>query len=583
LNWLTRLTRPGPLDVYFRKLDDRALAHAEQVFFGGLRLSNGTYKTTLSHRLDDVNELAAEVLPRGRRLRVMDVGASSGITTAEWSEQLARMGVDHELVAGDLVVSGDLLTLGRSAAALWQEDGHPLAVQLGRRCIYLGRRIPGMSAARSALAAIHRLLVMHLPRSTDGAPPVAWALRRRRVALVSRRLAARPAVRLVVDDIAQSGRFAGEFDVCRAANVLNRSCFSDRELRAMAYNLRDRLAPGGVLIVCRTERAADGDVNRATVLRKVEGSLEVVARLNGGSDVEDLLLLQEERRDPPALTSVVLPVRNGEAHLAEQLAALADQTYAGPWELVVVDGSTDRSREIVYRFSDALPRLVLVDARRRPGLGRARNAGAAAARGELLANCDADDVVAPDWLEALVAAAAHADVVGGACRYDINTEAQRAWEECERPPPLRGAYDFLPYPSGGNCAVWAEVARELRWDESFAFGASDIEFGWRAQLAGFRLAFEPRAVIQRRFRTSPAAVGRRHFRGATAEPLLYRRFRARGMPRSNLLRAILAWCWLAATAGRLVSGVEERGKWLRAAGTRSGRVCGSVRHRSLYL
>jgi glycosyltransferase involved in cell wall biosynthesis len=351
----------------------------------------------------------------------------------------------------------------------------------------------------------------------------------------------------------------------------------------MARALRDRLVPGGLLVVCRTEARPDGDVNLATVLRKAEGSLEIVARLNGGSDVEDLLA-QEHGRDRLDLTSVVLPVLNGEPHLAEQLTALGRQTYDGPWELVVVDnGCTDRSLEIVDHFRRALPPIVLVDARRHQGLGRARNAGAAAARGELLAYCDADDVVAPDWLEALVRGAGHADVVGGACRHDLNDEVQCAWEGNGGSAALGEPYKFLSYPAGGNCAVWADVAREVHWDESFAFGASDIEFGWRAQLAGFQFAFEPRAVIQQRFRGSPAAVGRRAFRGGIAEPLLYRRFRDHGMPRSNVLRALLAWCGLAATAGRLARGAEGRGKWLRTVGTRAGRVCGSVRHRTLYL
>jgi hypothetical protein len=173
--------------------------------------------------------------------------------------------------------------------------------------------------------------------------------------------------------------------------------------------------------------------------------------------------------------------------------------------------------------------------------------------------------------------------VGGACRHDLNNEVQHAWEGNGRSAALGEPYGFLSYPAGGNCAVWADVAREVRWDESFAFGASDIEFGWRAQLAGFHVAFEPRAVIQQRFRSNPAAVGRRRFRGAIAEPLLYRRFRAHGMPRSNVLRGLLAWCWLAATAGRLARGAEGRGKWLRTAGTRAGRVFGSVRYRTLYL
>jgi glycosyltransferase involved in cell wall biosynthesis len=309
--------------------------------------------------------------------------------------------------------------------------------------------------------------------------------------------------------------------------------------------------------------------------------------------VEDLLLAAgvdgrrpsaPSARQRPGLISVVLPILDGEAHVAEQLGALAGQTYRGDWELVVVDnGCSDRSIEFVERFRDRVPPLVVADARRRRGLGRARNAGATAARGDLLAYCDADDVVAPVWLEALAEGATSADIVGGSCRYEVNSDVQLAWE---RPAPmtsLHDAYDFLPYPPGGNCAIWADVAREVGWDESFAYGASDIDFGWRAQLAGFRIAFEPRAVIQRRFRDRPSAVARQHFRSAMSEPYLHRRFRAHGMDRSDSRRALLAWCRLGLTSARLVTSTEGRGYWLRDAAVRSGRICGSVRHRNLYL
>ena len=116
---------------------------------------------------------------------------------------------------------------------------------------------------------------------------------------------------------------------------------------------------------------------------------------------------RHSHRQAPSLVSVVVPIRNAEDHVGEQLAALAGQTYRGPWELLVVDnGCSDRSIQIVESFRERLPSLVVVDATPRRGLGRARNAGAAAAAtGPLLAYCDADDVVARDWLAALAEAA----------------------------------------------------------------------------------------------------------------------------------------------------------------------------------
>src|SRR4051795_6655976 len=116
----------------------------------------------------------------------------------------------------------------------------------------------------------------------------------------------------------------------------------------------------------------------------------------------------------PRLISVVIPVLDGEAHVGDQLAALAGQTYRGDWELVVADnGCSDRTIEIVQGWGPRLPSLTIADATTRRGLNHARNAGASAARGDFLVFCDADDVAGPGWLEAMARAASDADIVGG--------------------------------------------------------------------------------------------------------------------------------------------------------------------------
>jgi len=232
----------------------------------------------------------ADLLPRDGRLRVMDVAVSSGIATAEWSEHLDAEGIDHDLIAGDLAVSAILLTLGRRVALLWQENGHPLAVQVGRHCLYVDRSHPITSVPKLALARLYRLIVTRMTRAPHEAPPAPWRARVRPVGLVSRQLASSSEVQVVPDDIGRAGRFVGEVDVCRAANVLNRAYFADHQIETMARNLVDRLSAGGLLAVCRTCDEGGRHVNRATVLRRMDGSLEVVERLNGGSDVEDLLL-----------------------------------------------------------------------------------------------------------------------------------------------------------------------------------------------------------------------------------------------------------------------------------------------------
>jgi glycosyltransferase involved in cell wall biosynthesis len=287
----------------------------------------------------------------------------------------------------------------------------------------------------------------------------------------------------------------------------------------------------------------------------------------------------------PRLVSVILPIRNEEAHLAQQLRALAGQTYAGPWELVVVDnGSTDASIEIVKAWGDRFPGLRVVDASSKPGLNYARNRGVADARGDLLAFGDADDEATPRWLESLAIAAAGADLVGGPLDDEaLNDDVSEAWIPRERLTQLPMAYDFLPFAPGGNCAVWARLADELRWNEAYVGGGSDVEFSWRAHFAGARLGFAAGAVMRRRYPSSLGVLARKYFGYGLAGPLVFREFRAAGMPRSAAGEALRAWTWLLRTSPRAARSREFRGRWLRIAAKRSGRAVGSLRQRTLYL
>jgi glycosyltransferase involved in cell wall biosynthesis len=240
--------------------------------------------------------------------------------------------------------------------------------------------------------------------------------------------------------------------------------------------------------------------------------------------------------------------------------------------------------EIVRSFSSRLPGFQVVDATWRRGLNHARNAGAAAARGDLLAFCDADDVVTPGWLGALVSAAGEADLVAGSFDNEaLNGQDAQRWSPPDAPAELPVGYNFRPYAPGGNCAVRTVVAREVGWDEAFPFGSSDVEFSWRVQRAGYRLAIARDAVIRRRLAPTPGALARGYFAYGLSAPLLYQRAREHGMPRSDTREALGAWAWLARWAPRAARSCAFRGTWCRIAGMRSGRLVGSARRRVLFL
>lgn len=98
------------------------------------------------------------------------------------------------------------------------------------------------------------------------------------------------------------------------------------------------------------------------------------------------------------LVSVVIPTFNRGAVVGEAIASVRAQDYR-PFELIVVDdGSTDETPELLGAFSEI---RVLRQANR--GVSAARNAGVAAARGEWVAFLDSDDLWLPGKLSAQVA------------------------------------------------------------------------------------------------------------------------------------------------------------------------------------
>ncbi|MCL4735722.1 MAG: glycosyltransferase [Candidatus Omnitrophica bacterium] len=99
------------------------------------------------------------------------------------------------------------------------------------------------------------------------------------------------------------------------------------------------------------------------------------------------------------LLSVFMPVFNAEAWLSKALESILSQTFTD-FELIVVDdGSSDRSVEIIRSFSDSRLRLIQQD---NLGCYPARNRAIQEARGAFLANMDADDISLPDRFQAQV-------------------------------------------------------------------------------------------------------------------------------------------------------------------------------------
>lgn len=97
------------------------------------------------------------------------------------------------------------------------------------------------------------------------------------------------------------------------------------------------------------------------------------------------------------IVSVVMPAYNVELYVEEAVRSILNQTFCDFEFIIVDDGSTDRTPEILRTFTD--PRIRLLFNEKNEGNYPARNRGCRLARGKYIAVMDADDVALPERLE----------------------------------------------------------------------------------------------------------------------------------------------------------------------------------------
>ncbi|OQY28177.1 MAG: glycosyl transferase [Candidatus Cloacimonetes bacterium 4572_55] len=98
--------------------------------------------------------------------------------------------------------------------------------------------------------------------------------------------------------------------------------------------------------------------------------------------------------------SVIIPTYNRVVMLQEAITSVLEQTYTD-FELIVVDdGSTDETQEVLRQYAD---RLIYLRHDENQGVSAARNRGIRSARGEWIAFLDSDDLWRPEKLEIQIA------------------------------------------------------------------------------------------------------------------------------------------------------------------------------------
>jgi O-antigen biosynthesis protein len=231
---------------------------------------------------------------------------------------------------------------------------------------------------------------------------------------------------------------------------------------------------------------------------------------------------------PPPLAAapkatVVVAAYNAASTLNECLSSIRELNYPDYETIVIDDGSTDSTSEIANRGGVRAIRVA------HNGLAAARNTGAAAATGEIVAFIDTDARADRDWLYHLVETVTRRDAVAAAGPNFAPTPGSARAVAMAAAPGLprevRAGDDRLAQLCGCNMAITkAALLKVGGFDPMFNTAGDDVDLSWRLAASDQTLAYAPGAVVIHERRATLAAYLRQQRGYGIGEGLLFRKY-----------------------------------------------------------
>ena len=232
--------------------------------------------------------------------------------------------------------------------------------------------------------------------------------------------------------------------------------------------------------------------------------------------------------------SVIICAFNESKHIDPCIRSVLASGYPNVEVIVCDDGSNDDTADRASNYPVRLLRLG------RGGLSAARNAGLAAATGEIVAYLDADAEASPGWLEQLVRRFDHPSVaaVGGPNHAfpHVGLVEEAVDASPGNPREVLIGDDEAEHIAGCNMAFRREVLSNLGgFDVAYRAAGDDVDVCWRLLDLGWQIGFAPAAVIRHHRRATVKGFLRQQRGYGRAERLLqgphHQRFNRLGQAR----------------------------------------------------
>ena len=186
------------------------------------------------------------------------------------------------------------------------------------------------------------------------------------------------------------------------------------------------------------------------------------------------------------LVSIVIPMYNAQEWIIGLLHSILNQSYQNIEVILVNDGSTDLSLELVTKFlRDFGGKRIRVVNQENSGVSVARNEGVRNSTGELLAFVDSDDIWLKGKIERQVNEIINSNLAASACSYAIFEDANLEILDVVHPDwSTRGVRNWLLFRSYGGLLSSTLMLRKDTFYKTGPFNvelslSADIEFAWR--------------------------------------------------------------------------------------------------------